>query len=221
MRSAVGLLMVGVIVTGALGAVLPALGKEPAACQPSDRLAEHAAYDDWQRTVLSPQRRLPNGYKPPDLVSASYAEMDGRFELRQVVIDDLRRMRAAAIEAGVRLQLRAAYRSAEAQASLRDALIRELGLSAADRVVALPGHSEHQLGTAIDFAATPGAYAWLTANAWHHGFVQSYGGSGGCVAREVWHFRYFGPDLAQAIVASGLEASEYLTREPAARGRSD
>ena len=214
--------MVAVIVTGALGAILPGLGKGPSACQASDRLAEHVAYDDWHRTVLSPQRRLPNGYEPPDLVSASYAEMDGRFELRRVVIDDLRRMRAAAMVAGVRLQLRAAYRSAEAQASLRDALVRELGRRAADRVVALPGHSEHQLGTAIDFAPTAGAFTWLAANASRHGFVQSYGGgSGGCVAREDWHFRYFGPDLAQAIVASGLEASEYLAREPAAWGGSD
>lgn len=161
--------------------------------------------------MLGPQRRLPDTYEPPDVVSAAGASMDGRFHLRRFVVDDLRRMQSAAAAAGVHLQLRAAYRSAEAQGALRRTLVRELGRRAADRVVALPGHSEHQLGTAIDFAETAGAYAWLDANAPRHGFVQSYGGgTGRCLGREDWHFRYFGPDLAQAISASGLEPNEYF-----------
>lgn len=191
------LLSVAALVIAAWLALSPAsAGGTGSACEPAERLAPHATYDAWDRTVLGPQLRLPDGYEPPDLVSAGRADFDARFLVRSLVVDDLRRMEAAATADRVRLVLRSAYRSAEAQGQLREEMIRDLGRSAADRVVARAGHSEHQLGTALDFADTPGAHAWLTEHAGRFGFVRSYDGSHPCIEREDWHFRYLGADLS-------------------------
>lgn len=213
MRPVVALLCAIVLATGTWLTLTPTLAGTPSAsCEVTDRLAEHHGYDEWDRTVLGPDRRLPDDYEPPDLVSAASANLDARFLVRRLIVDDLRRMQQAASTNGVRLEIGSAYRSAHAQASLRQAMIRKLGHRAAERLVARPGHSEHQLGTALDFSDTSGAHPWLATNASRFGFVQSYGGaSHQCTDREDWHYRYLGFDAAQAVVASGLAANDYLS----------
>ena len=93
------------------------------------------------------------------------------------------------------------------------------GYEQALRTSARAGHSEHQLGTAIDvtseggappweyadWATTP-AGAWMAANAWRYGFVMSYPRGAydvTCYDYEPWHYRYVGRDLAAEITASG------------------
>ena len=92
---------------------------------------------------------------------------------------------------------------------------------------ARPGHSEHQLGTAIDFRSaddpTPpwelddfadtAAGGWLHDHAWEYGFVLSYPkgeAAETCYAYEPWHYRYVGRDVAAAIHASGETPRRYL-----------
>jgi D-alanyl-D-alanine carboxypeptidase len=91
------------------------------------------------------------------------------------------------------------------------------------RSVALPEHSEHQLGTTVDFAAAPSynikdfekssAYAWMIEHADEYGFVQSYhyGDEHDTGYRgEPWHWRYVGPTHAQSVVSTGKILFEYL-----------
>ena len=47
------------------------------ACRFADEPAAHAAYDDWQRTVVDTTSRLPKSYVPPDLVPVSRAGLSG------------------------------------------------------------------------------------------------------------------------------------------------
>jgi len=91
--------------------------------------------------------------------------------------------------------------------------------------VAKPEHSEHQLGTAIDFRSgtideftleafgkSP-EYTWMNAHAHEYGFVQSYPiGKESLTgyAAEPWHWRYVGIDNATAIHNSGITPYEYL-----------
>ena len=95
--------------------------------------------------------------------------------------------------------------------------------------IALPGHSEHQLGETIDISAVTSPktntiaalrdfeatdeYEWLAAHAASYGFTQSYQDGKesitGYVA-ESWHWRYVGIANAKAIAASGLTAFEFL-----------
>ena len=138
-------------------------------------------------------------------------------------------MAGAAREAGARLG------SPVGVSKLRDAEVdvRVLGpchgYAVALKESARAGHSEHQLGTTVDFRsyggsapwdytdwATTKAGAWLKANAWKYGFVMSYPKgktSVTCYAYEPWHYRYVGRTARGAIRASGLTLREYLWRE--------
>ena len=80
--------------------------------------------------------------------------------------------------AGAPLRVESAYRSYRTQVGTFAGWVRASGRSAALRASARPGHSEHQLGTAIDFSsgrrapcfiydwATTRAGAWMAGNAW-------------------------------------------------------
>ena len=146
------------------------------------------------------------------------------FEVRAVAADDLAALAEAAEAAGAPLDLIAAYRSYEEQADLFERRVQEQGEDFALAHVARPGHSEHQLGTAVDFK-TPGAGdvdadwadsaqgVWLAGHAWEYGFVLSYPKDATpvtCYTFEPWHFRYVGRDLAASVHASGLTLREYL-----------
>jgi D-alanyl-D-alanine carboxypeptidase len=102
----------------------------------------------------------------------------------------------------------------------------------ASNISALPGHSEHQLGTVVDFgspelrAMTDNSAIrfspmfdqtsegqWLKNHAHEYGFTltnpqgaQPWTG----LAYEPWHYRYIGVDLATYLYQSGYFLTEYL-----------
>jgi D-alanyl-D-alanine carboxypeptidase len=205
---------------GGLGArVVRAVAGSPAvdldgplpACRIDDLPANHAAPADWARTLLDPMFSLSSDDIPADLVPTSEAGIRGGGSIRLVVIDDLRNMTLAAAEDGVTLRVESAYRSYEDQISTFASLEQAYGRAAAESSAARPGHSEHQLGTTIDFA---GGERWLAANAWRFGFVMSYPADRSprytCYKAEAWHFRGVGRPVAAAVHASGLSLREWL-----------
>jgi LAS superfamily LD-carboxypeptidase LdcB len=190
------------------------------------------------RMVLLPvdrQRALPDGYVPPDLTW-----MGGRM-IRAMAKPDLAAMIEAASRDDVELAPISVYRppdeqalafdAAVWQAMARESLDRGQAESKMARFVAPPGHSQHQLGTAVDlstwevsyalqpaFAETE-AYRWLEQNAWQYGFVLSYTKNGeerSGYAYEPWHFRWIGRELAAVLQRDGylnhptLIADDYL-----------
>lgn len=182
------------------------------------------AYSDWDLTLLDTRFRIPPGYVPPGLVSVSRAGFGGDFVVRGLLVGDLAALREAAEEAGNPIAIVAAYRSYDQQASLFDRRVEDLGVEDALRRTALPGHSEHQLGTAVDFKtegeqdvdqgweSTP-AGRWTAQNAYRFGFVQSYPKAKSdvtCYTYEPWHYRYFGREMARTIQDSGLTVREFL-----------
>ncbi len=197
------------------------------ACSVSDVETLDADYDDWAKTIVDTAYRLPDGYHPPHLVSLRDAGFDQDLEIRSVVVDDLADLREAAASAGHPIAVVAAYRSYSLQADLFSRRVQHLGYAAAIAKTARPGHSEHQLGTTLDFK-TLGAAAvstswgasptglWVAANAYRFGFVMSYpegATARTCYAYEPWHFRYFGRSLAEEIHDSGLTPREFLWQE--------
>jgi D-alanyl-D-alanine carboxypeptidase len=195
------------------------------ACRDADEPAADPAYDDWRRTIVDTTSRLPRGYVPPDLVAVSRAGLSGAGSIRQIAIADLKALATAARMAGVRLAVESAYRSEARQRRTFAAWVRTSGEAEAKRFSARAGHSEHQLGTAIDFKAagrgspwTP-AFArsrqalWLAANAWRYGWIQSYppgAETGTCYGAEAWHYRYVGRDIAAEVHASGMTLRAWL-----------
>jgi D-alanyl-D-alanine carboxypeptidase len=111
------------------------------------------------------------------------------------------RMRAAASDDAIELQLVSAFRSADYQLGiLRRKLERGQSIGEILRVSAAPGYSEHHSGRALDLT-TPGfaaleeeferspAFAWLATNAMRFDFALSYPrGNPHGIAYEPWHW---------------------------------
>lgn len=202
------------------------------ACAVGDLPTPLSDPSDWGLTLVDTTYAIPSSYEPPDLVSADQAGLSRYFQVRSVMVADLRDMAAAASDAGASLGIASAYRDYAAQAWTFWYWVNRLGYEWGLLSSAQPGHSEHQLGLAIDFKEYGGpdpwtyydfatdtlAGEWLAANAWKYGFVMSY--PLGQVARtcyryEPWHYRYVGVEEAAAIRASGLTLREWLwPRQP-------
>ena len=208
----------------------PSMPQLPA-CRFADEPAAHAAYDDWRRTIVDSTSRLPKGYVPPDLVAVSRAGLSGGGSIRRIAITDLKALAGAARKAQVRLAVESAYRSEARQQKTFTGWVRTSGEAEARRFSARAGHSEHQLGTAIDFKAAGGgspwtkAFArsrharWLAANAWRFGWIQSYppgAETQTCYGAEPWHYRYVGRDIAAEVHASEMTLRAWLWLHPSA-----
>jgi D-alanyl-D-alanine carboxypeptidase len=177
--------------------------------------------------VLDTIYRLPADFAPRRLVSTARAGLQRGYEIIPALVDDLRAMHQASIEADAEIAIRWAYRSYGEQVSAHNLWVSQVGEERARQVSARPGHSEHGLGTAIDFRSAdslrpPWEYddwartrpgAWMQDNAWRFGFVLSYPkgmADETCYAYEPWHYRYVGRDLAQQIHDSGLTPRRFL-----------
>ena len=221
------LLVVVALTTGIAATVVTAASLPT--CRLADTLTAQRSYADWNRTVLDTTYRLTTGYHPGDLRSTANAGLNGGHTVRAFVVADLKAMTKAARAAGARLAVQSAFRSYSTQKSTFAYWSRVSGYSAALRSSARAGHSEHQLGTTVDFRSYGGsapwyysdwgttrAGAWLKKNAWKYGFVMSYpkGKSGvTCYSYEPWHYRYMGRSEAAKVRASGLTLRQYLWRE--------
>jgi zinc D-Ala-D-Ala carboxypeptidase len=176
--------------------------------------AWHSQYADWQITLLDTTYQVSRSYVPPDLVPITQAGFDGAGQLRAFVIDDLRQLKSAALADGVDLSINSAYRSYNDQASTYAQAQASFGPTLAALAAAQPGHSEHQLGTAIDFDVDTAKQAWLQTNAWKFGFISSFpidtSPAFTCYKYEPWHYRYVGRDTAASIHNSGLTIREWI-----------
>jgi D-alanyl-D-alanine carboxypeptidase len=194
-------------------------------CRYDDILTTPRGYGDWETTLVDTILRVPGSYAPPDLVATSQAGIAGGGKVRAVMIDDLRAMTEDAAAAGNAIGIQSAYRSYSSQKNVFDSWVAQFGYQRALEVSARPGHSEHQLGLAIDFRSDPAADSltsnwattpagkWMKAHGWEYGFVMSYPKGSmdvTCYDYEPWHFRYLGRDLAAKVHASGLTTRQYL-----------
>ena len=224
----VALLLVVMVATGLAASVVSAAPALPS-CAVADIYTAHRGYGDWARSILDPRFRLSSAYVPSDLRSTAAAGLNGGLSVRGFVIADLTVMAAAARSAGARLSVVSAYRSYATQVSTFSYWVQVSGYASAVKSSARAGHSEHQLGTTLDFKSYGGSAAWnysdwgtsaagkwLRANAWKFGFVMSYPKGKTavtCYDYEPWHYRYVGRANAAAVKASGLTLREYLWRQ--------
>ena len=167
--------------------------------------------DRYLYILVDKQHPLENVYVPDDLVelvNRSYRVTREGLTLRRMAADSLETMAAAALRDGVTLTAGSAFRTYDYQAEVYERNVRQMGRQAADRESARPGHSQHQLGLAVDFfpiddafAETP-AHSWLLENAsrfgWSLSYPQGYEDITG-YRWESWHYRFVGAALAEFI----------------------
>ncbi len=116
-------------------------------------------------------------------------------------------------------------RTYEYQEQLYGARVDQYGEEYASLYVAMPGHSEHHTGLALDLAIyTDGGHSytfddideyptWLKANAHKFGFIERYQADKTSITKiayENWHYRYIGKPHAFYITANGLCLEEYI-----------
>jgi zinc D-Ala-D-Ala carboxypeptidase len=170
-------------------------------------LAERSA-DPMLLRRVDKSRALPAGYAPPDLV-----RLDGTglnlsrpgHRLRAPAYKALKAMSEAAAAGGVKLLVSSTYRSYEYQVEVWNRTVAADGAAEAAASVAGPGHSQHQLGTAVDFGSITDAFAetkagrWLSVNAGRFGFSLSFPKGMSEITGykwESWHYRYIGKAAA-------------------------
>jgi D-alanyl-D-alanine carboxypeptidase len=154
---------------------------------------------------------LPDLWAPPDLVPLEgYALVLNKkgLSLRAAVLPDLLSMVEKARGDGVTLPLTSTYRSYDYQVTIYERELKTKSREEVERDLAPPGHSQHQLGTVIDFGSVEASFAetragkWLSANAWRYGFSLSY--PKGSESRtgyiyEPWHYRWVGRNAAELV----------------------
>ena len=185
---------------------------------------------DDLRVLIDRKHALPADYAPADLVPLrdfAVPTLGGNARLRREAAESLARLVSAAAASGEELSVASAYRSYRDQRLSYGRLVSIYGADA-DKTSAPPGHSQHQLGTAVDFTngsvgyevrksfGRTGASRWLKDHASEYGFVLAY--PSGKEAEtgygwEPWHYRYVGADNARRVRESGLGLQGFLMRE--------
>lgn len=118
------------------------------------------------------------------------------------------------------------YRTKEEQTSIYNDSLQENGAAFTKKYVALPGHSEHQTGLAIDLAKNQpkidficpefpynGSFAKFREKAVQYGFVERYRKDKENItqiAAEPWHFRYVGVPHAKLMQENNMALEEYI-----------
>jgi D-alanyl-D-alanine carboxypeptidase len=158
---------------------------------------------------------MPCAYDPEaQLVrvdDAGVAAPAGAHRVAPSVEEPIRNLVVAAHAAGHRVRIESAFRSYDEQARLFKR-VKQVGRAAR------PGHSEHQLGTAIDLRLpTSAAIRWLAEHAPRFGFALSYPDGKQRVTGyrpEPWHLRFVGVELALELRSTGGTLEELFRARP-------
>ncbi len=183
-------------------------------------------FDDMILFNANAQNKLPENYVPVDLIPIkNLIDTKGRdICLRESAALALEDLFKAAKEDGVNLVVTSAFRSEETQKWLYDDWHRKNTVQNSEEAVAKPGHSEHQLGTTIDFTSPSVGfdsahrsfhltkeYSWLDKNAHKFGFSMSYpAGKNTGYIFEPWHWRYIGLPDSYHLKVANITIQEFL-----------
>ncbi|MDE7283815.1 MAG: M15 family metallopeptidase [Lachnospiraceae bacterium] len=179
-------------------------------------------YEEWNLILVNTWNKIPEDYDVELTELSNSQEVDSRiYPYLQDLFDAMR-------EDGIYPIVREGYRTADEQQRILDdkvmAFIRE-GYSKsrakrlAEKWVAIPGTSEHQLGIAVDINAdkekssNEEVYEWLAENAYKYGFILRYPQGKEDItgtAYEPWHYRYVGEEAAEEIFNKQICLEEYF-----------
>jgi D-alanyl-D-alanine carboxypeptidase len=182
---------------------------------------------DWQLILVNSSNPLEENYKTKLKTVQNNHKVDER--IAEFVLD----MMDDAERDGVSLLICSSYRSVSRQQELFDDEVNKYvsagssmdeALAEAAYGVAVPGHSEHNTGLALDIV-TPeyqildsgfektDAFHWLNENAYKYGFILRYPKDKTDITKikyEPWHYRFVGLENAERIKKEGICMEEYL-----------
>ncbi len=215
--------------TNAVPAATPLPGATPTTVNQADCSLYNQVTPDLL-TYVGPENALSRDYEPPDLdivpldpKNLAFRPIPLRRAAHQALLDMLDSMN----QSGLSVWVMSGFRSYGEQ-QLAYERWATLYPDHAPDISAVPGHSEHQLGTSVDFStpymndlyddyfnvnfsSTPEGH-WLLKQAAYYGFTLSYPSwaiqeTG--YAWEPWHYRYVGI-LAGELQARNITLTKYL-----------
>lgn len=181
------------------------------------------AAGDWKLILVNRWHPIPDDYE------VTLTELRNGQAVDSRIYPDLQEMFDDARAEGLMPKISSSYRTAEEQQAIMDEKIvdyqaegndDETARELAEKWVAIPGTSEHQLGIAVDITSENSfiqdasiIWQWLNENSWKYGFIQRYPDGKTDITGviyESWHYRYVGREAAKEIYEQGICLEEYL-----------
>lgn len=177
---------------------------------------------DWRLILVDKNHYIPKDYQMNLIRLSNGKQVDSR------IYPSLQKMFNDARASGLALFVREGYRTSQDQQQIMNERIREYenqgnskrrATKMAEKYVAIPGTSEHQLGLSIDINAdqtkcsSEKVYSWLDNNAYKYGFIKRYPSNKSYITgihNEPWHYRYVGKEAAATMKNQNLCLEEYL-----------
>jgi len=176
---------------------------------------------DENPLLINPSNRLPNGFKPTELVPVN--SYSCRLLATPETVAAFEIMRNYANQNGFNLSATSAFRTATRQQQLW------ANRNFTDGVVARPYHSEHQTGRALDLLGPDGLLdyrgvtplgTWVANNAYRFGFLLRYRADTTHITgfiHEPWHITYVGINISMYMNENNiLSLEEFVGRNPGA-----
>ena len=174
-----------------------------------------AEKDEWYLILVNSDNAMPDDF------DIETADVEDGYVIDSRVQEPLKEMLADCRDAGYSPRIISTFRTRETQQYLYDHTANK-----AD--TAIPGHSEHECGLAIDIIDADSlgwgdplideqedmpAQKWLMEHCHEYGFILRYPKdmqekTG--IIYEPWHYRYVGKEHAEIIMSNGLCLEEYL-----------
>lgn len=167
---------------------------------------------------------LCNPWNPvPEDFVLKLSSIEG-FQFDSAGRDALQKMLDDCRAAGLNCTINNTYRSKATQqrmwdrsveAYMAEGMTKEQAEAETGKDTAIPGHSEHQTGLAVDINGDQAIYDWLGEHCWEYGFILRYPAdridiTG--IIYEPWHFRYVGTELSLELKELGLCMEEYMAK---------
>lgn len=177
----------------------------------------------WELTLANADNKIPDNYEITLSNIDQYRQFDSRaIQYLQNMIEDVRKT-------GIQnIWVQSSYRSIEQQTEIYNRKVKYYegqgktkteAKELTEKVIMIPGCSNHNLGLAVDFNnvnenfENTKAYKWLKENAEDYGFVLRYPKDKESITKityEPWHWRYVGKENAKKMNELNMCLEEYV-----------
>ena len=178
--------------------------------------------------LINGENRLPDGFENTVEIIDIENCAGEKYQVEKKTYEAFLRLRQDLLENdGIQTEVISAYRTVEQQDKIFTSYVEKRGLEYAKTYAALPGHSEHHTGFAIDVCVTKDGkvvhgianlleteeFSTVHQKLGKYGFLLRYPKGKEDVTKvgyEPWHFRYIDdPVITQEITDRGITFEEY------------
>jgi len=179
--------------------------------------------------LVNEDNRLPENFEETIEIITVKNAADEEYSIEKKTYEGFLRFRDDLLENdGIQAELISVYRTIPQQEATFNRYVEKFGMDYARKYAALPGHSEHHTGLAIDVGIMLDGklirtiegmlelnhlYVIMQSKLPKYGFILRYPKGKEAITKigyECWHFRYIdSPELAKEITDKGICFEEY------------